>query len=66
MSDELILRLVKLLDGGEFDLKSESDGYKYFVEVVLLKDRSYRIILTHCDEDYLGVVNAFRVKGKIV
>lgn len=63
MSDLLILELVKTLDGGNYPMDDEDDGFQYFtVEPVVYQEKPYRVILVICvSDDFLGVVNAFRV-----
>ena len=63
MSDEIILDLVMTLDGKKFPPDRISDEYEYFtVEPVFRHEKPYRAILVLClIDDYLGVVNAFRV-----
>ena len=63
MNDELILELVKNLDGGNYPVEDEDDGFQYFmVEPVVFETKPYRVILVMCvHDDFLGVVNAFRV-----
>jgi hypothetical protein len=63
MSDLLILELVKTLNGGNYPLDGEDDGFQYFtVEPVVYQEKPYRVILVLCmSDDFLGVVNAFRV-----
>ncbi len=65
VTDELILELVKELDGGIFPIEKIVDEFEYFaVEPVVYEDRPYRIILVLCiSDDYLGVINAFRIDG---
>ncbi len=67
INDNLILDLVKEIDGGTYLIEREHDGFEYFrVEPVLLESKPYRLVIVMCiHDDYLGVVNAFRVtKGK--
>ena len=63
MNDPLILELVKNLDGGIYPIEDEVDGFQYFtVEPVKFESKPYRVILVLCiHDDFLGVVNAFRV-----
>lgn len=63
ISDEIILELVKQLDGEVHVAKAiDKDGFSYFVrEGLLYKSKKYRLVwLTHDDEIYIGVVNAYR------
>jgi hypothetical protein len=64
ISDQLILELVRQLDGRNIDPVDESDGFKYFAHEMHYQVKPYRIVLTYCDEDFLGVINVFRVKEK--
>jgi hypothetical protein len=63
MNDQLILDLVRELDGGNFPIEMTQGEFQYFtVEPVFRSDKPYRIILLLCvTDDYLGVVNAFRI-----
>ncbi len=63
MNDSLILELVKTLDGGNYPMDIEDEGFQYFtVEPVIFEEKPYRVILVLCiGDDFLGVVNAFRV-----
>lgn len=65
IDDALILRLVKELDGRTFPVEAFRGDFEYFaVEPVQLEDKPYRLVLVLCVvEDYLGVVNAFRVNS---
>ena len=69
VTDELILGILELLvHGRQFDPEdaADEDGFQYFkIEPLEFQDRPYRLILVTCStEDYLGVVNAFRVERK--
>lgn len=63
MDDQLILKLVKTLDGDTFPIEEEDDSFQYFtVEPVVHESKPYRVILVMClQDDFLGVINAFRV-----
>lgn len=62
MSDELIVLLVKSLNGRTIDLDSINVGFKYFtMDSVRFDEKHYRLVLIMEDgESYLGVINAFR------
>ncbi len=64
MTDQLILELIKLLDQNESEPESEQGEFKYFAETVVRQKKCYRVVLTYCEEKFLGVVSAFRVKEK--
>jgi hypothetical protein len=64
INDSLILELVKLLDGTEAEPEDETNGFKYFAREMVWQSKSYRVVLTYCEEDFLGVINVFRVKEK--
>jgi hypothetical protein len=58
--------LVKSIDGETFDIDSIKGSFQYFVaEPVLRQKQPYRLVLLMCIyDDYLGVINAFRVDRK--
>ena len=62
MSDELILELIKAQDGKEQEPAATRNGFWYFKIEDRCQGKLYRLILTYCEEDFLGVINAFRVK----
>lgn len=68
MNDQLILKLVKFLDGGSFAVDSTTDGIDYYVADVMLDDprKIYRLIWIFEGEnlEILGVINAYRRKKK--
>ena len=64
INDKLILQLVEQLNGINIEPVDESGGFKYFAYEMRWKSKKYRLVLTYCDEDFLGVVNVFRVKEK--
>jgi hypothetical protein len=64
ITDQLILELVRHLDGSNIELADESGGFKYFAHEMYWQSKPYRIVLTYCEEDFLGVINVFRVKEK--
>ena len=63
VDDKTILDLIKTLDGEDFLIESERGDFQYFTaEPVFKDDAPYRIIMVLCiHDDYLGVINAFRV-----
>ena len=66
INDDLILDLVKSIDGETFAVDSKRGDFEYFVaEPVLNQERPYRLVMLLCIfDDYLGVINAFRVDRK--
>ncbi len=63
INDLIILDLVKMLDGEVHLAKTkDEEGFEYFVrEGLIHKNKMYRLIwLTHENEIYIGVVNAYR------
>ena len=69
ISDELILGMLELvIHESKHDPESDADenGFQYFrIEPVEFQGKPYRLILMTCKgEDFLGVVNAFRVESK--
>jgi len=58
--------LVSELDGGVFDVEAIRGDFEYFrVEPVVFEDKPYRFVFLLCvGEDFLGLVNAFRVRSE--
>ena len=63
MNDRLIIVLVKTLDGESFPVETKKGEFEFFtVEPVEWKKKPYRVILMLCvSDDFVGVINAFRV-----
>jgi hypothetical protein len=63
VNDELILRLVRELDGKTFPIELTRGEFQYFTAApVQYADKPYRLVLVLCvSDDYLGVINAFRI-----
>lgn len=63
ISDDLILNVVKTIDGRFFEVAEELGDFQYFkTEPVYFDDKPYRLIfLLYLYEDSLGVINCFRV-----
>lgn len=63
INDQLILELIKELDGRTFPIEEEHGEFQYFaVDPVAKDDKPYRLVLLLCiSDDYLGVINAFRI-----
>ena len=62
VDDQIILKLVKLLDGKTFTPEAEKDGFLYFkTDPLTLDGLSYRLIWRlEGSEIYIGVINTFR------
>lgn len=63
INDEIILELVRTLDGAEELPKSiDDEGFEYYVsDRILFKEKMYKLIwLLHENEIFIGVVNAYR------
>lgn len=63
INDQLILELVKEIDGRIFPVEEVHGEFQYFtIQRVVKTDKPYRLVLLICmTDDYLGVFNAFRV-----
>ena len=63
VNDDIILDLVRTLDGKKIPPERVKGEFEYFtVEPVYCLTKPYRLILVLCLTDtYLGVVNAFRM-----
>ena len=68
INDKIILDLVKTLDGRKFPLEKQDGDFEYFtVEPVFSLEKPYRVVLLLClSDNFLGVVNAYRVDEVIV
>jgi hypothetical protein len=62
INDEIILELVKKLDGKMYEPDDEKAPYSYFVTDALeFNKKLYKLIwLLENDEIYIGVINAYR------
>ena len=62
MSDELILELVKKLNGRiEVPEAKDEDGFSYFATLLEHEEKQYRLIwLLEGNSIYVGVLNAYR------
>lgn len=61
ITDDIILDLVRQLDGTDNIPDDEKNGYQYFVNLLLLENRQYRLIwLLEKDKLYIGVITAYR------
>lgn len=61
MSDELILKLVKALDGRRELPEAKTNQYSYFATLVEFEEKQFRLIWLLGDYSiYIGIVNAYR------
>lgn len=62
INDELILKLVQLLDGGDFTPESITKDFAYYkTENLVIYNKQYRLIwLIEKSELYIGIINAYR------
>lgn len=62
VSDEIILGLVKTLDGETFEPEEIDPPYKYFVvDRISYNGKKYKLVwLIEENQFYIGVVNAYR------
>ena len=63
---EIIIDLVKSLDGGTYEPEETIDGWSYYaINGVPYKGAPYRLVLvTKEHEKFLGAINAFRISRK--
>jgi len=66
INDDLILELVKSLDGRiEVPQTEDEEGYSYFSTLLVHLEKQYRLVwLLENDEIYVGVINAYRDNRK--
>ena len=61
ISDDLIKKMVKQLDGGIFHSEKEFDGFSYFATILKIERLYYKLIwLLEKDCLYIGVITAYR------
>ncbi len=61
MNDDLILQLVKELDGRRELPEARTYNYSYFATLVELDEKQYRLVwLLEKNAIYIGIVNAYR------
>lgn len=65
IDDELILNLVQIIDGARLEPETTKGEFEYYkIDPLYFLDKPYRLIFLLCiSDDYLGVINAFRVRG---
>lgn len=66
INDEIILDLVRKLDGGYFEVDARDEDFEYFkTDPIYFSGKKYRLIwLLKNNCMFIGVVNAFRSKHK--
>ena len=64
ISDEVILELVQLLNGGTFPIQEKIGQFEYFAtDGLKMNEKLYKLVwLLEDNELYIGVVNAHRRK----
>ena len=61
IDDQLILALVKKLDGERLMPEDVAEGFEYFATLIELDQKSYRLVwLLEDDEIYIGVITVYR------
>jgi hypothetical protein len=61
VTDDMILDLVRELNGGEFRPEEIKPPFEYFVTLDYLGEQRYRMVwLLEQDEIYIGVITVFR------
>lgn len=65
ITDDIILDLVRELDGGDYRPAYVKPPYEYYVNLEYLGDKQYRIVLLLDQHDiYIGVVTIYRDERK--
>lgn len=66
VTDDIIVRLVELLDGGTYPTHDRNETFAYFVtDELILDGKTYKLVwLLEDDQIYIGVVNAYRRKKR--
>jgi len=65
ITDDIILDLVRTLDGGDFRPADVKPPFEYYVNLEFLGDKQYRIVwLLDQHEIYIGVVTVYRDERK--
>jgi hypothetical protein len=64
IKDQVILELVRILNGMDVEVEREKNGFMYLSETIQWREKSYRLVFTYNDEDFIGIINAFRVQEK--
>jgi hypothetical protein len=65
ITDDLILDLVRLLDGTEQAPDDVNGRYEYFASLLALKSKQYRLIwILEENQLYIGIITAYRDKRK--
>ena len=64
MNDLLIIEIIKSMRWRNYIEQDRKSPFSYFAYELLFKDgKSYRVIFLLCDDqDYIGIINAFRVR----
>lgn len=62
INDEIILNLVKTLDGKLFEADAVKEPYSYYVtDEIVIEGKKYKLIwLLEDHQIYIGVINAYR------
>ena len=61
ISDDLIKKMVRQLNGGIFYSEKELDGFSYFATILKLEGLYYKLVwLLEKDCLYIGVITAYR------
>lgn len=65
ITDDMILDLVRQLDGSEIRPDEVKPPYEYFVSLLFLANKQYRLVwLLEQDEIYIGVITMYRDERK--
>ena len=65
ITDDIILQLVSKLDSGAFEPDAVKPPYSYYVTLIFLNKKQYRLVWLLEDHNfYVGIVNSYRDNRK--
>jgi len=65
VTDDIVLDLIRLLDGIELAPDDIKEPYEYFATLLTLSEKRYRLVwLLERDQIFIGVITAYRDKRR--